>query len=328
MVLSLVAADNKLFSNAYAIQSKLINANSASAYTIPYTSDGIHIQSLIIPISVNVNEIVSLQIQNNGNIIWNIPFDIIMMKKMKTINNNFYITNLDDLFGNLFDSRFLIDNKNILFLIMLFSSFTFQLITKDKYYNFDYKILFNEIFYQSNIRQLLASNLLINNIYTYNTIPIHKNIINIRNGLINGFYIKINDPIINFKLSLNNQIMVEYKEDLIDCLSMLQHKKVNWTEKQSLALRYSLNKILPLELIFMIEDYVDKTNNFIYYFPLSAFDTININNGDKKDYDPIINANLCKDVLITIVTKNNVYDGEVYVKQKNQLMYKDGFCYV
>lgn len=52
----------------------------------------------------------------------------------------------------------------------------------------------------------------------------------------------------------------------------LKQIRYSWTKKHELMLIFSLNKILPVEIINIIKDYLtkDKYTEYVYYFPFET----------------------------------------------------------
>ncbi len=310
-------AMNQLFPNNFSTNSNLINATSNANQTINRTCDAIIIDGLIIPKTVNLNNIQNFQIIIGGQIIYNLPFDIINnIFNIKDTNNNYIISIKKELLVFNSSNDHLKNNLIIPLIALQFHDVNFNLISLD---HFEYKIIAKNINYQNNIRQSLATNQHYCDIYQYQEFDINNSENIITPQLVSiGLYIKLNDKLSNYKLYLNEHINNVITEELIEFYNFLSYKKEEWTIEHSNALNSSLNKYLPTELILLIESFIDKNNEYLYYIPFNLCNNITT--------DGTINFSRIDNVKIKLITKNNNYNGKIYIKNINRLQIRDGLC--
>ena len=307
---------NKTFPNNNSNTQNIIDCQSNISHSFIRSYDAVKIQGLIIPTKNNLNNITSIEINIGGNTIFSIPFDIIKANNTMIIEDDYYITIPDEIFGNYYGD-FVIKNKFLIPLICLrYHDVEFILIARDdnQFYNFNYQIMIHQIYYQSDIRKnMVQKNKSENIIYQYQSFPIvgNSNTIDPR-LLMTGIYIKSLSSIIKYELLLNNILYRSIEKNMILYNRYLQSKRSLWTKKHSLTLEFSLNTILPLEIIYMIEEYVKDKYEYLYYFPIADYNHITIN-CDKVD-----------NIKINLISENEKYDGKIYVKNLNLLVIHDG----
>lgn len=302
---------NDIFPNNYSISNDISNQITNIKYTFIRYADTFILDAFIIPTSINLSDIIDFEIFFGNNIIWKIPFDIIKANSTKIISDNYYIKIDNTLFIHKNDDASIIKNYYE-FPLLQFHIIDIRLNSKQ---NFRFQLITKNVFYQINIKNnFLYNNLeLKTDIYQYQYFPIigSSNIINPHLVSI-GIYIKTDQPIIEYKLLLNNMIYIKLSKYLIEFYNNLIYKKKSWSKKHSLTLEYTLNKIFPLELIHMIEKYIEQKYEYLYYFPFGEF------------IDCTVNFSKLDNVKIELLTENNMYNGSIIVKNINRLNIKNG----
>lgn len=123
-------------------------------------------------------------------------------------------------------------------------------------------------FYECNIRNRKKRVKSIYDIDQYEPVQItNNNIVINSSGCSTGAYVKTYDRLIRFKLLLQEQVYMDINNDMINFHDLLLYKKKMQTNKHRLTLLYSFNKILPSELIKIIENYVtDDMDEYEYMY--------------------------------------------------------------
>ncbi len=128
---------------------------------------------------------------------------------------------------------------------------------------------------------------------------------------VSGLFIKINNPIIYYKLSfqyISNQYtestIILTEDDILYYNNLQYHRP-----KPNKLIKSIINKYTGSnDIINNIIDYID--DEYLYYFP---FGQINSN-----IYDNIfIDFGLLGDVTLKITTKDNLYNGTIKIKHKD-----------
>lgn len=297
--------------NKYTINTIILNARSNNFVKLQKICDAISLDELIIPTSIELANI-CLEISYGDNMIYNIPIEIILCNNIniKIIADNYHINIPSDLVFMKSNDIMLIRNK---FIIPIFDydMFTLKL---NSVINFDYKIVSNYITYNIDI----SKNVLNFDIYQYQQYSINNKSTKINpRYLCNGIYIKTTSPITSYELKSNkNEYIHHYKyclsEDLIEYYNCLKYSRFHY-DKETLLIELLYN-IIPNELIDIIKMYLEKVyDEYIYYFPLNK-----INN----EYNETVYLSTF-DININLITKDNNYDGKIYIKNINRLSYKD-----
>lgn len=115
--------------------------------------------------------------------------------------------------------------------------------------------------------------------------------------ILSGVYIITYNEITNYKLFLQNIIYQNIDKNLI-IYNNYVNKELVWSENHSVVLKNNLVNT-PIDIINIIEDYIGKKEcKFLYYFPVSDYDTTNCS------------FRKLQSSKITISTINNKYDGK------------------
>ncbi len=256
--------------------------------------------SVIIPKSINLDNIKDIEIMMNGRAVFRLPFDLILdnSHNIKTIDNNYNITIPKEL-CNINASIDLLKNNFIIPLVRLIRSVCyFNLTTIDKN-NFNYQIIIKKIRVDNDtLNKIIKPYMHYIDIHEYNTFINTKSIEFTEKSIINEIYIKLHSELIDYKLYINN---------------VLYNDKYFWSSHHSNALHESLNNILPNELIDHIQNFFiekNKKNNNYYYIYKIPFNNISIDN-----------------LKLSIKTIDDNYQGKIIIRNKNQLLFAGDNCY-
>jgi hypothetical protein len=264
----------------------------------------------------SLENITSLEINTNGQIIWKIPFDIIKTGNIKRINNKYLIELNQNIFGNGLSEHDHINDPNLYILkrtgilsLLIFNDINIKLNTT---YDISYEIVIENVYIPLLARDKLSKQeYLILDINQYSGYKICKNILYILcPQIMSGIYIAISDKILKIRMSSHNLIFFEADQSEMDYIYQPIYVNKGWTINHSLAMYKSLHNILALDILNIIESYLKQQTSYVYYF---AFDNIYTGNIKSK---------------IEIHTENEYYDGSIYVVGKNILMHSQGSCVV
>lgn len=304
----------------YTMETHILNSKSNNSTSIRRNGDSIIFETLIIPSNINFEHISSFEITIGGNIVWNIPFELLLkLIPSKRIGNNYYITFDKNLFGETKQSKMLVDGNFELPLIAL-EHHQVEITLKSSV-EFAYDIITKYVFYDTKIRLTQAQESHEFKITQYHTLHINNHETKINAGCVSpGMYIKTYSPITKYTLQLQGLTHTKLSKDLIEYYKNLISKSYVWSKKHSLTLEYSLNKFLPKDMINAIENYVisEVKWEYLYYFPVSQI-------GYVHDENSTINIS-CIEVVVKIETEDGNYDGQIYVKGKNILRIYSGIA--
>jgi hypothetical protein len=131
-----------------------------------------------------------------------------------------------------------------------------------------------------------------------------------------GIYIEMKQRLSTFELCFNGYKIFKLDEWMLDMFGSLCSKRKIWTKKHSLVTRIVLTKrYIPHEIIDIIENYCNEGERFLYYFPYSIY-----------PFNDTFACNMTKIDELNIVCKHKDQDCDhnIYFKQKNKLIFKDG----
>lgn len=295
----------------YTMETDILNLKSNNSTYIVRNGDTIIFETLIIPSNINFEHISSFEIKIGGSIVWNIPFELLLkLIPPKCIGNNYYITFDKNLFGETKQLKMLTDSNFELPLIALV--YNVVTITLKSSLEFSYNIITKYVFYNTEIRRSLAEGPHEFKITQYHTLNINNYETKINAGCVSpGMYIKTYSPITKYTLQLQGLTHTKLSKDLIEYYKNLISTPYVWSKKHSLTLEYSLNKLLPKDIINVIEGYVmsEIKSEYLYYFPVSQI-------GYVHDENLTINTS-CIEVVVKIETEDGNHNGQIYVKGKN-----------
>ena len=313
---------NKCYPLNYTISRYILNSKSNNNIIIARNGDTIIFEALIMPEDINFDHIFSFEIEIGGNVIWKIPFELLLkLIPPKHIKNKYYITFDKNLFGDTNQPEMLITGIFELPLIALPYS-EVRIILKSSV-KFPYDIITNYVFYDTKIRTKIAEKSSELKITQYHTLDITNYETKLNTNCVwTGLYIKTNSPITKYVLQLHGLTHTELSEELIEYYKNLISKRYAWTKKHSLILEYSLNKFLPKDMINVIEDYATSEIKweYLYYFPVSQIGSI-------YDDNSTINSEIIE-VVVKIQTEDENYHGQIYVEGKNILRIDRGLGYL
>lgn len=287
--------------------------------TLAINCDLMRLHTLLLPHDINLTKIHTFDIIIGGIYISRIPFSLMCkLSKIRQINNEIYIPIDKNLLGEFDIYLILLDFHRVEINLISESTFYYKLITN----NITFPIDKRKDIKNSNANQYKINQFQIFNIQNESNL-IYPELIS------DGIFIEINSLIINFELILDGCLHTRLNNNLIEFYGNIVHKKNLWTRKCSLTLEFILNKILPLELIHHIENFVNyddyDNTEYLYYFPFDLTNT-HTNNINDINSQCMIHFSYIHNVDIKLKTINNIYHGKIYVKNKNILQYARGIA--
>lgn len=210
----------------------------------------VNICAIVIPKRISPNNIISIEItgESHYNIqrIMYFPIDIIKLFAVKETNDHILII-IDNTYNNLLPS-FLYDFFYVY--VHAIEDFGYQLMAT----SIDLK---SDISYSKNIKLIS------------NTIKNLKDKCDDKNIL--GIYIITHELIKELDI-IGYGMQLQYNELTICYYNNLKQVRPSWTRKHELMSIFSLNKILPIEIINIIKEYItkDKYTEYVYYFPFET----------------------------------------------------------
>jgi hypothetical protein len=273
----------------YGIEEVFIECASNKHIMLNRNSDAIIFDAFIIPNDVELCDITSFQIIIGGMKIIDVFWDTIKINSVKVIDKYYYVSIRDELFSPQFNDKLVIKNKFIFPLVSsLQQDIYFVLVSKDN--NFEYKVMVNYVFYNEPVRKYLSDDKSYYFINQYRTFQITQRETCIGyESFVNGFYVKTTSPIINYNL-----LMMGYNSNFF----------VNMNKDEN-AISYSNN----------LQETIHNKHNiteYIYWFPI-----------DKYNSKKLAHRSFFK---IELRTQNNMYDGVIYMKTMNVLMFNGETC--
>lgn len=272
---------------------------------IDFEKNDIIIKKIILPININLDEIIYFKVNLSKNqteskkdkinlII--IPFCLLISFSHIHCDNNFiHIT---------FDNNFIL--KNIVKILNFVNE------NNDfKYYKCYVKIKSKKHFYYSmTYDQLKNKNILESScnyfIDTYNTFNISNDTNISYRGKCFNIFVKTYSPITNFKIILNDTLFFEINLKKI-LMQKLLIKKVKLTaNKNILTFVHLFYKSLPSEIINQILNFIKFQNMYIYNIPICR------NNLENREI--YINFSKYDDIFIKTCCENNETDGQLFIK--------------
>jgi hypothetical protein len=278
----------------YGLEETVIECSSNKHFMLDRNCDAIIFDAFIIPNNVNLCDITSFQIMIGGTIIFDIPWDIIKINSVRLIDTNYYVSICDKIFSPQFNDNLVIKNK---FIFPLVSSqkqdIYFVLISKDN--NFEYKIMVNNIFYNSPVRKYLSDDKSYYFINEYRRFEItHRETYIGPESFLNGFYVKTTSPIVNYRLLMNGD----------GNFYVFMNK-----DKNSISHNNNLQNITYHKNENGIDNHIAE---YIYWFPI-----------DKYNEHGRAFRSLYK---IELKTQDDTYNGMIYMKTMNELMFNGELC--
>ncbi len=284
-----------------------INRCVTNQYTnIEKKCDFFLMRGLIISKQYDLSDIECLDIIIDHNLIWKIPFSLlVVLSSIKTTNKQNIITFPPNLFSNC--STFM----GIPLLKLAFYNITFILRCK---YDIPYSIIQKSI-YSIEKANKTEYNGIINN---YNEVKfINKRQITIDNCSsikISGFFVETNEKLEFLKVDLDGITLFKYNEFLIKFSGEVLYK-YKWSKNHKDMLFRTLKGTLPNEIINIINDYASVNRKYLYWIPLEPEKSWEINNFG--------NCMNCQFKNFTITFNKNL-NGSVYFLYHNIFTIRDG----
>lgn len=301
---------NKCFSCTKVYECKFNMLNRITS-----TCEIITIKTIVLPTSINVNYI-NFKIIGYDTL-WSIPLSLLFKtNKLFEKKGKYYLELVQDIFGEIEGIQMISLMYQPIYISMETSTnidvndTIFKFIIQEKYHNFD-------------VRREMAMSTHAFRVNQYYDFKLDNSIhmMNMR-GHISGVFIELSSPLTSCKLSTYDGDLIYYDSDLIIAYRLLIHKKHMWSNKHKLMLTFSLNKILLTDIINEIDNYC-KEYEYLYWIPFDA------NALDKDIYCNsigAINFSLLNDIRLQITTEDDNYNGKVYLRGINTLVYMDGLC--
>ena len=281
---------NNSFPNNFSMNLYTINVLSNEVHQFEKYCDAIVFDGLIIPRTIDINNIINIEISIGNTIMYTIPFDL-LHNYIKLTPDNYLISIPNDLFNIDSNNKELKKNFIIPLVSLQHHNLLFKLNANS--YTFNYQIITKNVYYQAQIRdQLRVSDIEID-IYQYQEFMINNNTTIINPKCIStGIYIKLNSKLIDYELYLDNYLTNKIPNDLIEYYSLLQHKKELFAEN-SISVEY------------------------VYFIPFNMLNT---------NLDGTINFSQISNVKINILTEDNEYEGKIYIKNINKIKIANGMA--
>ena len=286
-------------------------------------SDVVFLDGLVIPCD-KIHCIQSFSVIIGGTAIWKIPFNLIMklskvQKKTnsdKSINKDSYII--------MFPNSLFSDDNSIKLIALQFHIVGIMVEAND---SFNYKLMIKRQYLETEARRTMAqiSHEIIINQYKYWTFQNEtRELYSIDpENISTGIFIESNLPIKKYILKLNGQNHSEYNRNMIQLYNCLVSKR-QWTKAHSMTLNFILRKIIPTELINIIENHC-KINEYLYWFPIRAGDSFNDKNTDcTMNFSAFGIQNVDLQILVENQKDNVNNNIKICVKSKNILMIMSG----
>ena len=300
----------------------LTNINGTSDIIMPLT--------IIIPNTVNLNNIIDMEIFIGRDMTWKIPFCLITGKIYdsagpKKIGEYHFININDQLFGNLRDSR-VFPREDMLGIPLVALQYRTLTLKLNSINNFNFKILCRQVSLQNSTKRKLIATQMEFYVFQYNASKLYSELHSIdMKCIFPGLYIKSADRIINYKLYINNQLYTSLSHELIEYYGCLKNTEVLWSKDHQIALTMALVNMIPIEIINIIERFArpKNTKEHLYCFPVSQYMRKIKNDGTGND---TIYLTGMTDAAIEIRTENGIYDGYIYSVNLNKLRFFNGIC--
>ena len=313
---------------------------SNTFFTLSSPSDAVYLEAILIPTSVSLSSISSLEIQVNGQIFWDIPFSLILLYSHVKIKDNFYhITLNNTIFGDLraVRQKDFAEGTPYADIAGMWDAVPNMFVSKDKF-----EIPLSQ-FMMCNIRlnteDVFDVNLFVGNISyplkyidkinegtdiianQYQSEDIDNNWIRLNFNLPSvGIYVELDDKLLSYTLTLDDINCYEHDEFIINQLYQVRKRKL-WSDRHRLVLQYTFKSILPLEIISRIDSYCQEFEySYLYFFPF----------GTSDDANSTLNFSKINTIDLHLKTENDRYNGKAYNKRKNVLRilnYLMGFAY-
>lgn len=274
---------------------------------VPRNSDTVIIDGLIIQ-CCDIDHVTSFEILIGGSNIWNIPFKLLM--KISTItecDGKYFIKFNDSLFSNY---------KMEIMLGALKYHQVDVILDANKQIN--YTLLVSWKYYDDEMRKKYEFNPFEFKITNYESIDVDMNVNNRIDPhfVSTGIFVESMAPILNFELKLSGCEFINYDVDMIKFYKCLISKRMVWSKKHHLTLKFILGKFIPLDVINLIEMLCEEYE-FTYWFPFVADNTYLITNDDAT-----VNFSKINDIHVFI--KSNCDKGKLYIQRKNIQRYMSG----
>lgn len=266
------------------------------------------IRAFVISNKYNLNHFKYFEIFIGHNLIWKIPFELlIMLSSIQKTKLETIITIPEHIFSN--SGTFV----GIPLYKLAFNDTTF-VVTGE--YGIKYSIVQRNTLCHINIRELRDKDY-VEIINKYDVFKFHNEqqfyIDTYSQIKISGFFIKLNEKLNLIKFKLENQTLFNYDKFMVDFVGKIIYK-YKWSKKHKKTLFDTLNKFIPNDVINIINDYANNYNEYLYWIPFNSEKSWNINNCDNYITMP----------RYVTIEFDKTYSGQIYLLYHNILIIKDG----
>ena len=314
-------AMSKYYPLEYSIESHTNYAITNQACQVPCVGDTVNIDTIIIPNSATLNNISMLEISSDYKTIWKVPFDLLMMlSRVSVRDDDTYIQiNRNMLFMNG------VENNDIPMRAMSYDKMRVTLVAGS---TFEYRIMLLYKHYPNDMRTKIT--------YDRHFMPINQYISNQLKGLRTnlryftgqeivmspGLFVEVNSELLGLNIELDGNDLLNYDKYMIETYGTVIHRDIGWSRRHSMALNYSLNSVLPNEIIDIIENNCRKNSKekYVYWVPFKPYRKWNSND---------MSSTLCIDqygsVMLNLTTRKYGIIGNVHIVRANFLTVEKSF---
>lgn len=311
-----------IFPFYYTKRDDILKCKTNIGLELEHDSTTIIFKFFMIPLNINLNDILYFEIYNHLNTFsWKIPF-ILLIESIRIIDNNYCIKIKQEALKN----NYTRDNQDYFkihdyfefpIFSCMWSIIYIRLVSINKI-DFDYELIIDYVSYNDYdhnnkpIRKQMAYEDFQLYVYNYDIIEL-KEINNFKSDLLcNNIYIKLDNPINNFELILDNYHFLDLNRTRIKIYNNLKKREYSWTKEKYMI----LNNIFNDDIINNIKSYLPIYEYLLYNFPIELT--------ENKVYSNI-NMSCIKNNTIKIKTLNEIYNGYIIIKGMSILIFKSGF---
>lgn len=285
---------------------------------ITSTCEIITIKTIVLPTNVNVNYI-DFKIMVGYDTLWSIPLSLLFKtNKLFEKKGKYYLELVQNIFGEIEGIQTVSVIYQPIYVLMETST---NIDVNDTIFKF----IIQEKYHNSNVREEMVMSIHTFRVNQYYDFKLDNSIctMNMR-GHISGIFIELSSPLTSCKLSTHDGDLTYYDIDLIIAYRLLIHKKHMWSNKHKLMLTFSLNKILPTDIINEIDNYCKEYEyEYLYWIP---FDANALEQDIYCNSIGTVNFSLLDDIRLQITTEDDNYNGKLYLRGINTLVYVNGLC--
>ena len=277
---------------------------------VPKVHDIFCIRAFVISNEYNLNKFDHLEIFIGRNLIWDIPFDLLVrlssLEKTETetiITIPKYIFSNSQTFIGIPLYRLAFDDTN--FVVRGDYGTKYSIIRRNTYCN------------NNNIRDNRDKECveIINKYMSRSFNDQQKIYLDMYSGIkTSGFFIKTDKKLDLIKFKIEYDTLFSYDNFMINFVGKVIYKR-EWTEQHRKSLFKTLEKFIPHDVINIIDDYANSYKEYLYWIPFNPESAWYTNN-----YDYLIKMP-CRNATIEFDKR---YSGQIYFLYHNILTIKDG----